>query len=193
MRPMVDRRKRQGRIYATPTDSHPSNRITKSGVVQQSPDVPASSSPHCVGGFSAGGSAPPSSRVDVQSLLLVPHSPPLCLTLSSGEAAYRRAKFAPAGEMRSPSFDTALTRLLRMRASAVPRSLPPHCWWWWWGGEFRAKKALSTAPSRGSLDRPGGYPFPLIASGAAQGKTARSRLLARLRRTSCAARPSGGV
>ena len=31
MRPIVDRRKKQGRIYATPTISYPSIRITKSG------------------------------------------------------------------------------------------------------------------------------------------------------------------
>ncbi|MDE0330578.1 MAG: hypothetical protein OXL41_01800 [Nitrospinae bacterium] len=54
------------------------------------------------------------SMIGIPSLLVL-RSPPLCLTLSSGEAAYRRAKFALDGEMRSPSFDTALKRLLRMR------------------------------------------------------------------------------
>jgi len=50
-----------------------------------------------------------------RTILRTLRSLPLRLTLSSGEAAYRRANFAPAGKMRLLSFDTALARLLRMR------------------------------------------------------------------------------
>ena len=47
--------------------------------------------------------------------LLVLCNPPLRLTLSSGEAAYRRAELAPTGEMRPHPSIRRLRRLLRMR------------------------------------------------------------------------------
>ena len=66
--------------------------------------------------------------------LLVLRSPPLRLTLGSGEAAYRRAKFTTAGEMGSPILrygayaptqDEGSGCLLGMRVSSVLRSPVP--------------------------------------------------------------------
>ena len=68
------------------------------------------------------------------------------LTLSSGEAAYRRARPRTGREMFvPPSFDTALTRLLRMRGWVLARRFrlrgkPPR--------RERQKKALLTRGAR---------------------------------------------
>ena len=68
----------------------------------------------------ARGPVPTPSPHQILLPLIALRSPPLRITLSSGEAAYRRVKSAPTGEMRHPSFDTAHARLLRMRSRRWP-------------------------------------------------------------------------
>ena len=71
------------------------------------------------------------------------------LTLSSGEAAYRRARPRTGREMFvPPSFDTALTRLLRMRELSACAKVPP------------SRKASPTRETKESSPDKGGKTMP---------------------------------